>query len=306
MLALLGAMQTAPATAQTTTACTGNTPGGELVAQRVYSATRPDDGLFEGPVWLNGSLYFSDFLFSPGNPSRVNRLNPDGSVTLDVIPNSGSNGLALDNNRNLVSANHRFSGLVRFDPYTNAPTTIVNQFNGSTFNSPNDLTFAADGTIYFTDPDYQRAATNPGQPRTRVYRRAPNGTVTVVDETLLQPNGVVLSPDGKTLYVSSGDNNVYKYTIVNGVPGNRTVFFSGLRGPDGMGIDCFGALYVAEYNAGSVRVIGANGAQKAEIRMDPNANATNVAFGGADGRTLYVTGMKSIWKIQLSAPGKAY
>lgn len=293
-----------PAAAQSyTPACTGNAPGGELVAQRVASSTRADAGLFEGPVWVNGALYFSDFTFQAGYPSRIQKLSADGSVST-VLDNAGTNGMAVDAQGNLVTANHKASGIVRINPITLQQSTVVNQYNGAPFNSPNDLAIAADGTIYFSDPSYQHDPALPGQPSTNVYRRAPNGSVTVVDSTLTQPNGVTLSPDGRVLYVATGAGSVRAYPIVGGLPQAGSNFLTGLESPDGMAVDCFGNLYVTEHTAQRVRVFSPAGKQLALIRVD--ANITNVAFGNADRRTLYITGAGAVWKLQLSAPGNPY
>jgi gluconolactonase len=302
-LALLGLLQAAPAAAQTP-ACTGNAPGGELVAQLIYTSTRAENGLFEGPVWTNGSLYFSDFTFQPelGYPSRILRLSQDGAVST-FLDDAGSNGIAVDAQGQLVTANHKYSGIVKINPITQARTTLTNSYNGQPYNSPNDVAIAADGTIYFTDPSYQHIEGKPGQPTTNVYRRAPNGVVTVVDSTLTQPNGVTLSPNGSILYVATGAGSVRAYPIVGGVPQAGSHFVNATS-PDGMTVDCFGNLYVTEHDQQRVRVFSPSGQQLALIRVD--ANVTNGAFGNNDLRTLYMTGQKAVWKIQLSAPGKPY
>jgi gluconolactonase len=302
--ALAAAFHAAPAAAQTTwPACTGSAPGGELVAQRIANRVRTEDGLYEGPVWTNGALYFSDFSFAPGYPSRISRLNADNSITT-VFEDSGSNGMAVLRDGSLVTANHKAGGLVRFNPVTGERSVIVNQYQGAPFNSPNDVAVANDGTIYFSDPTYQHDASLPGQPNTNVYRRGTNGTVTVVEAGLEQPNGVTLSPRGDILYVATGAGTVRAYPIVNGVPGAGRNFLVGLTSPDGMTVDCLGDLYVSEHTEKRVRVFNPAGKQIALIRVD--ANITNVAFGGNDQRTLYMTGSGAIWKLQMSAPGSVY
>jgi gluconolactonase len=303
-LSLSAVFHTAPAVAQTTwPACTGSAPGGELVAQRVAGRVRTEDGLYEGPVWTNGALYFSDFSFAPGYPSRISKLGADGSITT-VFEDSGSNGMAVERDGSLVTANHKAGGLVRFNPITGQRTVIVNSYNGAPFNSPNDVAVANDGTIYFTDPTYQHDAALPGQPTTNVYRRATDGTVTIVEAGLEQPNGVTLSPRGDVLYVATAAGAVRAYPIAGGVPGPGRNFLVGLTSPDGMAVDCLGDLYVAEHTEKRVRVFNPAGKQIALIRVD--ANITNVAFGGNDQRMLYMTGSGAIWKLQMSAPGSVY
>lgn len=304
-LALFSAFQAPQAAAQSMPACTGSSPGGEYVAQRVWTNPRPEEGLHEGPVWTNGALYFSDFIFDEPNnfPSRILKLSSDGSVST-VIENSGSNGIAVDGAGNLVTANHGVSGIVRINPVTGVRNTLVSSYNGAKFNSPNDLTIGASGTIYFTDPSWQRQNSNPGQPTTNVYRLAPNGSVSVVDNTIQNPNGISLSPAGDKLYVATGTGAIKVYPIVNGVPGAGSNFFTGLDGADGMVVDCKGNLFVTEHGKNQIRVINPAGQAIALIRVD--ANVTNVAFGEYDRRTLYITGKKAVWKLQLSAPGYPY
>lgn len=305
-LALLSAFQAAPAAAQTMPACTGSSPNGIYVAQTIYTNPRTENGLYEGPVWTNGALYFSDFIFDDVNnfPSRIMRLDSNGAVSV-AIENSGSNGIAVDGVGHLVTANHGAHGLVRINPQTGLRTTLVNQYNGAYFNSPNDLAIAADGTIYFTDPAWQRQPGATGQGNvTGVYRMAPNGAVTLIDGTLKNPNGISLSPAGDRLYVAHEGETVMMYPIVNGVVGNRVPFATGESGGDGMVVDCKGNLYVTEHGNKQVRVYSPQGQYIATIKVD--ANITNVAFGGSDRRTLYITGQKKVWKLQMSAPGYPY
>lgn len=196
----------------------GTPPSGELVAERVpgSESTRGEAGLYEGPVWLDDTLYFSDFTFSQGFPSRIQALNPDGSFTT-AIDNSGSNGLAAGNDGMLLAATHDRKALSRYNPATGEREILVNEFNGNPFNSPNDLTQSDAGIIYFTDPAYQRDAAPGGQEKTRVYQ-FDGQTVTVIDDTIENPNGISLSPDQKTLYVAGG-TVVRAYPIENGVVG---------------------------------------------------------------------------------------
>jgi gluconolactonase len=280
----------------------GVAPKGNLVAARIpaANATRPDPGLYEGPVWIGDSLYFSDFLFSTGNPSRIMQLKPDGTVAV-AIANGGSNGLAADNKGFLLAATHDRKAISRYNPNTGEREILVNEFEGNPFNSPNDLTATNDGTIYFTDPGYQRNAAPGGQPLTRVYRFK-EGKVTVIDDSIKNPNGISLSPDQNTLYVAGGDG-LYRYPITPDGVGKRTQL-SELNGPDGMAIDCLGNIYATEHGQQRVRVFSPEGKQIATIKVD--ANITNAAFGGADRKTLYLTGAGSVWKIDLEVAGFPY
>jgi len=184
-------------------------------------------------------------------------------------------------------------------------TALVSSFDGAPFNSPNDLVMAADGTLYFTDPDYQRKAAPGGQPLTRVYRHH-EGKTTVVDDTLRNPNGIALSPDGGTLYVAGGTDEgdvLRAYTLRDGVPGPGRDL-ARINGGDGLAVDCLGNVYVTEHGERRVRVFSPAGKVLATIGVD--ANITNAAFGGQDRRTLFLTGAASLWSIDLDVAGLPY
>ena len=287
--------------------CSGKPPSGELIAQRIAAAapTRSGPGLYEGPVWIGDALYFSDFGFEPGFPSRIRKLSADGTVST-VIDDSGSNGLAVDARGDLVAATHKYKALSRYAVTSGkgGRSTIAGQYAGRVFDSPNDIAIALDGTIYFTDPDYQKAAAPGGQPVTGIYRVAPDGKVTLVDGARRNPNGIALSPGGETLYANAGDGAILAYPIVNGVPGPGRPLVTGLDGPDGMTVDCHGNLYQTEHGAKRVRVFSPQGKELAVIRVD--ANVTNAAFGGRDGRTLYITGAGALWQVRLDVSGSPY
>lgn len=283
----------------------GTAPSGELRAERVAAVkpSRSEPGLYEGPVWIKDALYFSDFSFAPGFPSRIRKLGLDGAVST-VVEDSGSNGLAVDAHGDLVAATHKYKALSRYALADGKRTTIAGSYNGQVFDSPNDIAIAKDGTIYFTDPDFQKAAAPGGQPVTGVYRVGTDGKVTLVDGTRPNPNGVSLSPAGDVLYVNAGDGFLRAYPIVNGVPGPGRDIVKGLHVPDGMAVDCHGNIYVSEHPEKRVRVFSPQGKALATIRTD--ANVTNAAFGGADGKTLYLTGAGAIWQIRLDVTGSPY
>jgi gluconolactonase len=289
------------------TACRGTAPAGELVAERILGAnsTRTEPGLYEGPVWTQGALYFSDFTFGAGFPSRIQRLDASGVMTT-VIEDSGSNGLALGNDGQLLAGTHKYKSVSRYNLATGERSAVAEQFNGNVFNSPNDIAVAQDGTVYFTDPAFQRDAAPGGQEKTGVYRVAVDGSVTLVDDTITNPNGVSLSPAGDLLYVNGGGEAglLRVYPIVDGVPQAGTDLVSDLHIPDGMALDCLGNIYVTEHVNRKLRVFTPAGAQIAS--MDLDANVTNVAFGGAEGKTLYLTGAGAVWKHELEITGSAY
>jgi gluconolactonase len=225
-----------------------------------------------------------------------------------AFEDSGSNGLAVDAQGRLVVASHKDKALMRYtmdgNPADGKRTPIAQRYQGQVFNSPNDIAIAADGTIYFTDPDYQKTAAPGGQPVTGIYRVALDGKVTLVDGSRKNPNGIALSPAGDVLYVNASDGLLKAYPIVNGVPGAGRDLVKGLAVADGMTLDCHGNLYITEHEVKRVRVFSPQGKELATIRVD--ANVTNAAFGGADGKTLYLTGAGALWQVPLQVTGAPY
>jgi len=264
----------------------------------------------EGPVWIGDALYYSEMTTMNLPPARILKLASDdtSSVFIDM---SGSNGMATDGT-NLFTANHGAQGIVKFALADKAKTTIVSMYDGMPFDSPNDLAIAKDGTIYFSDPNWQN---NMGkQAATRVYEVAPSsGTATPVTDYTNEPNGVSLSVDETTLFVSGGAG-VKKYAISNG----KVAMTGEVFGPtevssatDGMTLDCAGNLYVAISNTLTIAVIKPDGTSLGTVTLATGMAATNVAFGGTDHQTLYITAQganktQGVYKVHLNIPGKPY
>lgn len=261
-------------------------------------------GLFEGPLWLASQnvLLFSDMSWGEGvPPSTIRRLTPPNAAA-DFLANSGSNGLALDHQGWIVAASHDIQGLSRINPATGARQIIADRFQGQPFNSPNDVTVHRDGTIYFSDPNYQRAG-RPSIGKTGIYSITPDGTVRLLDDSLSNPNGVTLAPQQKTLYVAdaTAGGRVGAYSVEPaGAVGPRTEFAT-VASPDGMTVDCAGNLYVASHTGGEVVVLDSHGKELGKIPVAPQT--TNVAFGGADAQTLYITSGKGLYALHLNLPG---
>jgi gluconolactonase len=261
--------------------------------------------LYEGAVWFQGALHFSDFETTGGFPSRILKYE-NGALSV-VVPDSGSNGLGLNpTGEALVAARHSTKSVsVRDGADVFEP--VVSEHGGKAFNSPNDLVFRSDGNLYFTDPAFQ-AGPNPTQSTTNVYRVAPDGTVTAIDSSIRNPNGISLSPDEKTLYVAGNmeDGYVKSYPVdEDGSVGEGKVFLAKVAVPDGMVVDCAGNLYVTEHTKKRVRVVSPEGKELGQITgMD--RNVTNVAFGGADRKTLFITGAGRLFQIGMPVPGMPY
>ena len=288
-------------------------PATSVVAAKIGSGF----SFLEGPVWLadQGYLLMSDMGAATGpenvQPSTIRRFTPP--ATFDTfIAGAGSNGLALSpDGQQLVAATHdqRNVSSYRIDDLTRG--VVAADYQGQAFNSPNDVAVRSDGVVYFTDPNFQRGA-RPDQMsgRTSVFRVS-DGQVSLVDDTLRQPNGIALSPDGSTLYVGAySENRIYKYAVQpDGGTGPRSVFVNYVGGPDGATIDCAGNVYWASGSDGLVHVYSPAGSQLGTIRAG-SSGTTNVAFGGPDRQTLYVTSGprndSGLYSVRLDVPGYPY
>ncbi len=263
----------------------------------------------EGPVWIGDSLYFSEMTSSNMiPPARLLKIAPGGAVSI-VSADSGSNGLAVDASGNLLAARHKDGSISQIALPGGAVTPLVTSFGSTRFNSPNDLAVRSDGTIYFSDPIFQNNA-NP-QKGEHLYRVTPSParTVSVIADAPSTPNGVTLSPDEKTLYVSG--TGLKKFTVMSdGSLSAGSDFVAGSSG-DGMAVDCAGNLFVAGNMANAVRVYSPAGALLGTIKASGADTTTNVAFGGAEHKTLYITGygtegQRGVFSIELTVPGFPY
>ncbi len=272
---------------------------------------------FEGPVWVGDALLFSE-IGGGGNPppSNINRFTLGGQLERGVFTNTGTNGLALAADGNLVGAAHDVGALSLFTlPGGGRSALGAQTFNGNRFNSPNDVVVRSDGNAYFTDPTFQA----PGNPQgaQRVYRIAPDGQASVVDENLNNPNGITLSLDGDTLFVTTG-SGFFRYALdASGASGSREQIplQQQLETPDGMTVDCAGNLYTTEHNAGRIRVFDPEGNEIDRFGGMGQGlfdrGITNLAFGGPDRTTLFVTTLTQgdqggLFAVELNVPGLAY
>jgi gluconolactonase len=284
----------------------------------------------EGPVWIGNALYFSEMLGSPNPPpARILKIDSSDAVSMfypasGAGGDSGSNGLAVDRQGRLISANHAVGGIVAYDVQTQTKISppIVSSFNGKRFNSPNDLTIRSDGTIYFTDPSFQSPSPQP-QSSTGVYMVPPgSSTATQLLSSLSNPNGVALSLDEHTLYVGHG-GGVNSYAVnADGTIGTTATKVDSANldnnATDGMAIDCAGDLYVVRVNQKDIDVVsfgsnpGGAGTHLGSISNIPGAGQlTNIAFGGADHKTLYITaqggsGQRGVFKLAMPIQGLPY
>jgi len=270
-------------------------------------------GNVEGPVWIGDSLYVSEMSYmaydstnSNVKKSRILKVASDGTVSI-FIADSGSNGLATDSAGNIVATVHKDGSIKRFAFPSGTPSDVVTMYMGNRFDSPNDLAIRSDGTIYFSDPNFQAPNSLP-QPKTLVYRVPPGGQATPISsDNFSNPNGVTLSLAEDYLYVAADSGKRYP-VMADGSLG-AGADFAAVSGGDGMTIDCAGNLYVAKANTQTVVVYKPDGNMIGTIMVPEVQAATNVAFGGADHKTLYITGLgnsKGLFQLAMNVPGRPY
>jgi gluconolactonase len=277
----------------------------------------------EGPVWdkANARLLFSDV---PNNV--VHQWSAKGGASVFLKPSGytgpdggggrepGANGLAFDAKGRLVLCQHGDRRISRLE--NGKFVTIVDRYEGKRFNSPNDLVFGKDGALYFTDPPYGLTKTfdDPGREIgwNGVYRLGPDGKLTVLVKDLKAPNGIGLSPDGKTLYVgqSNPDQPVVMAYPLNpdGTIGAGRVFFdakplvkNGPGLPDGLKVDAAGNVWTS--GPGGILILSPKGEHLGTIVT--GVPTANLNFGD-DGRTLYMTANDSLRRIRTTAKGQGF
>ena len=280
----------------------------------------------EGPVWIDrgGFLLLSDV---PAN--RMYRWSVQDGLSVFLDPSGydgpdrgqfrepGSNGLIRGPGHTILMADHGNRAIARLDLDTRKKTILASHFEGRRFNSPNDLVRARDGSIYFTDPPYGLEGLNDSALKeiawNGVYRLRPDGRVELLERGMTFPNGVLLSPDEKTLYVANSDpQHAVIMAFALGEDGSLApgrVFAdmtdlvrAGLPGlPDGMAVDRDGNLFAT--GPGGVHVLSAAGERLG--RIDTGTAIANCAFG-EDGRTLFLASNNYLARIRLRTIGLGY
>lgn len=280
-------------------------PGSKL--EKVWGEGAFTEGPVEGP---DGLVYFSDI----GN--RIMRFDPTtGKTAVHRDPSGRSNGLKFDATGRLIACEGANTGGGRRVSVTEKEGRVkplADAFEGKKFNSPNDLTLDSKGRIYFTDPRYAGDEKRELDHES-VYRIDPDGTLTRVIADALRPNGLVISPDGKTLYVSDfatdakGPRALVAYPLKDdGSVGARKVLhdFGTERGIDGMTVAADGTVVATagKAKAAGVYFFSADGKRLAFLPTPEDPN--NCCFAGADRKTLYVIAGKSLYRVQLTLAGR--
>ncbi len=254
----------------------------------------------EGPVWHpDGFLLFSDI------PANTIYQWQAGEKTTFRQPSGNANGNTLDQSGRLVTAEHgnRRISLTQNDGEI---VTLASQYQGKRLNSPNDLAVRSDGSIYFTDPPYGIKSEQEELGFYGVYRLAPDGTLTLLVDDFVRPNGIVLSPNETKLYVNdSQEGHIRVFNVKSDGKLDNGKLFAELKPPnesgaaDGMEVDMKGNVYST--GPGGVWVFSPDGDLLGIIET-PEA-PTNLAWGDRDYQTLYITANTSVYRIPLKIPG---
>lgn len=274
----------------------------------------------EGPVWVKngGFLLFTDpkantiYRWAPGG-TPTEFLKPSGydSEPNPGIREPGANGLAVDAAGALVMCDSGSRALAKVDLATKKKTILADKFEGKRFNSPNDLVIAKSGAIYFTDPPFGLTDLENSPLKEQgfagVYRLAPDGTLAVIDKELARPNGIALSPDETTLYVTNSyaaQPVVKAYTLdAGGLAVKSAVLFDfkplmsqkAKGNPDGLKVDQDGNLFVG--GPGGILMLSKDGWLLGMITVTSRATA-NCAFG-EDGSTLFIAATDIVARVRL-------
>ena len=253
----------------------------------------------EGPACdPGGNLYAVNF----GRRGTIGRVTPAGEADLflQLPPGSTGNGLRFDSRGRLLVADYTGHKVLRVDMETRAVEVLAHE---PAFHQPNDLAVTAADVVYASDPDW-RGSTG------RVWRVDPDGEVTLVLEGMGTTNGIEVAPGDGTLYVNeSVQRNVWAFDLEeDGTPTDRRLLIRFPdHGLDGMRCDMAGNLYVTRYGKGTIAILSPEGELLREVELT-GKKPSNLAFGGPDGRTCYVTlqdrGNVEVFRVE--EPGRAW
>lgn len=272
----------------------------------------------EGPVWRNQgpNLWFSDV---QGNVIR--QFTPSDNSVKVMIENAGGtggqpggfigpNGEINDKDGNILFCQHTARDIVRVDKDMKL-TPVVEKYQGKRFNSPNDLVYKNDGSLYFTDPPYGLAKQDEDPKKELKFNgvfRLAKGKVDLIIKDLTRPNGIAFSPDEKKLYIANSDEK-HKVWMVYDVEPNGTVkngkVFADVTAekedglPDGMKVDSQGNVYGS--GPGGLWVFSPDGKHIGTIK--PPETPANCNWG-EDGKTLFITARTGLYKIKLAVAGE--
>lgn len=262
---------------------------------------KPIDSFLEGPSFdRKGNLYVTDIPFG-----RVFRVSPSGAVDLVTEYDGEPNGLKIHKDGRACITDYK-NGIVELDLETGATRPALQRRYSERFKGVNDLFFAADGDMYFTD----QGRTGHQDPTGRVFRWTAEGRLHCLLDCGINPNGLVTNLDETVLYVAMTNANAvwHMHLMPNGdvTAVGTFIQLSGGIGPDGMALTAEGGLVMAHPRMGAVWVFDARGEPRWRVNSCGSNLLTNVAFGGPDMQTLYITdaGAGTIQRARLPVAGR--
>ncbi len=267
----------------------------------------------EGPVWLDGQLFFNDI---PNK--RMMRWSERTGVQVALGHSEFANGNTLDLNGQMVSCEHGGRRVLRrIDPQDpDAVEVVADSFEGKRLNSPNDVVVRSDGTIWFTDPPYGINSDIEGYPAESeiggcyVFCATPDGTLHAVATDFDKPNGLAFSPDEKRLYVADSGaikgasfpgidydlpHHIRMFDVDGTVLRNPRVFAVVAPGvPDGFRVDHEGVVWTSALDG--IHCLSPDGALIGKIRLPQQTS--NICFGGAAGHTMFITSSDKVYRVE--------
>lgn len=271
----------------------------------------------EGPVWTADGLLFSD-----PNANTIYKYSKDGKLSVFKAPSGysgadigeyrqpGSNGITLDPLGNIVFNQHGNRRVVRLEK-DGRETVLAERFEGKRFNSPNDLVYRSDGTLFFTDPNFGLPQFGDDKRKELPYAGVYSlykGKLHLLTTEFTGPNGIALSPDEKYLYIGNWDDNkkvIYRYELqTDGTVKNGKLFFDftsieGEEAIDGVKVDTEGNVYVS--GPGGLHVVSPEGKHLGTIIAPKHVH--NMAWGDDDGKTLYLAARTGLYRMRLGIEG---
>lgn len=251
----------------------------------------------EGPIWLPDGV--------PALPGGVLAFS---DVQADTIyledksvfrkPSSAANGLTLDAEGRLVICQQQTGSITRLEA-DGSVTVLADRYEGKRLNAPNDVMIRSDGTIFFTDPMKRGKEVKNELDFSGVFAISPDGTLHLLVDSMTYPNGIALSPDETTLYVGDVMGAEIRAFDLDGTAVRNERVFCKANIPDGMKVDVQGNLWVA--SSRGIVVFDKAGALLETIRFP--VWPANLAFGGADSKTLYVTARTKVFKARTAIAG---
>ncbi len=276
-------------------------PGTVTPWAQANKAGKAVDCFLEGPAFdRDGNLYVTDIPFG-----RVFRVSPNGEWALVAEYEGEPNGLAVDREGRIFIADYR-NGLLVLEPGGGRPKPFLPRRNSESFKGLNDLTFASNGDLYFTD----QGQTGLHDPTGRVFRLRTDGRLDCLAANVPSPNGLVLNVAEDVLFVAvTRGNCLWRLPLMRDGSVSKVGLFHqflfGTSGPDGLALDREDNVLVAHASLGAAFLLSRSGEPLYRIRSCRGATVTNAAYGGLDGRALYLTEAEtgSILVARMPVPG---